>query len=55
MHKSWNLLDVERLTGIQLTESFAMGHSSSVSGLYFAHPNPVTSAWPQPVGRLCRA
>ena len=34
----WNLLDVEKHTGIQLTESFAMWPGSSVSGLYFAHP-----------------
>ena len=34
----WKLLDVERNTGIQITESFAMWPGSSVSGLYFAHP-----------------
>jgi len=34
----WRLLDVERNTGIQITESFAMWPGSSVSGLYFAHP-----------------
>ncbi len=34
----WKLLDVERNAGIQLTESFAMWPGSSVSGLYFAHP-----------------
>jgi 5-methyltetrahydrofolate--homocysteine methyltransferase len=34
----WKLLDVERTTGILLTESFAMWPGSSVSGLYFAHP-----------------
>ena len=34
----WRLLDVESKTGIQLTESFAMWPGSSVSGLYFAHP-----------------
>ena len=34
----WNLLDVEKNAGIQLTESFAMWPGSSVSGLYFAHP-----------------
>jgi 5-methyltetrahydrofolate--homocysteine methyltransferase len=34
----WNLLDVEAKTGILLTESFAMWPGSSVSGLYFAHP-----------------
>jgi 5-methyltetrahydrofolate--homocysteine methyltransferase len=34
----WRLLDVERNTGMTLTESFAMWPGSSVSGLYFAHP-----------------
>jgi 5-methyltetrahydrofolate--homocysteine methyltransferase len=34
----WRLLDVEANIGIQLTESFAMWPGSSVSGLYFAHP-----------------
>ena len=34
----WDLLDVEPHTGIKLTESFAMWPGSSVSGLYFAHP-----------------
>ena len=34
----WTLLDVEANTGIQLTESFAMWPGSSISGLYFAHP-----------------
>ena len=34
----WRLLDVEKNTGIQLTESFAMWPGSSVSGFYFAHP-----------------
>ena len=34
----WELLDVERNAGISLTESFAMWPASSVSGLYFAHP-----------------
>ncbi len=34
----WSLLDVEKRTGITLTESFAMWPGSSVSGLYFAHP-----------------
>jgi 5-methyltetrahydrofolate--homocysteine methyltransferase len=29
---------VEATTGIRLTESFAMWPGSSVSGLYFAHP-----------------
>jgi 5-methyltetrahydrofolate--homocysteine methyltransferase len=34
----WTLLDVEAKTGIRLTESCAMWPGSSVSGLYFAHP-----------------
>ncbi|MGB6831402.1 MAG: vitamin B12 dependent-methionine synthase activation domain-containing protein, partial [Terracidiphilus sp.] len=34
----WRLLDVEAKTGITLTESYAMWPGSSVSGLYFAHP-----------------
>ncbi len=34
----WDLLDAEAHTGIRLTESFAMWPGSSVSGLYFAHP-----------------
>ena len=34
----WRLLDVESRTGIRITESFAMWPGSSVSGLYFAHP-----------------
>jgi 5-methyltetrahydrofolate--homocysteine methyltransferase len=34
----WSLLDVEANTGMQITESFAMWPGSSVSGLYFAHP-----------------
>jgi 5-methyltetrahydrofolate--homocysteine methyltransferase len=34
----WDLLDVEANTGMLLTESFAMWPGSSVSGLYFAHP-----------------
>ena len=34
----WELLDVEKHTGIRLTESCAMWPASSVSGLYFAHP-----------------
>ena len=35
----WDLLDAEKHTGIKLTESFAMWPGSSVSGLYFAHPD----------------
>ncbi|HEV2178607.1 MAG TPA: methionine synthase [Terriglobia bacterium] len=34
----WDLLGVERRTGIKLTESFAMYPAASVSGFYFAHP-----------------
>ena len=34
----WDLLTVEKNTGISLTESCAMWPASSVSGLYFAHP-----------------
>ncbi len=34
----WRLLNVEANTGMKLTESFAMWPGSSVSGLYFAHP-----------------
>ena len=34
----WQLLDVEKNIGMKLTESFAMWPGSSVSGLYFAHP-----------------
>jgi 5-methyltetrahydrofolate--homocysteine methyltransferase len=32
------LLDAEARTGVRLTESYAMWPGSSVSGLYFAHP-----------------
>ncbi|HLZ82611.1 MAG TPA: vitamin B12 dependent-methionine synthase activation domain-containing protein, partial [Caulobacteraceae bacterium] len=35
----FDLLDAEAATGIALTESFAMSPASSVSGLYFAHPD----------------
>jgi 5-methyltetrahydrofolate--homocysteine methyltransferase len=34
----WKLLDVEKNTGIQLTESMAMYPTAAVSGLYFSHP-----------------
>jgi 5-methyltetrahydrofolate--homocysteine methyltransferase len=33
----WNLLEVEKHTGMTLTEHFAMSPPSSVSGFYFAH------------------
>jgi 5-methyltetrahydrofolate--homocysteine methyltransferase len=46
----WSLLDVEARTGIRLTESCAMWPGSSVSGLYFAHPQSKYFA----VGRLGR-
>ncbi len=34
----WDLLDVERNTGIELTESYAMLPTAAVSGWYFSHP-----------------
>jgi 5-methyltetrahydrofolate--homocysteine methyltransferase len=34
----WELLDVEKNTGVKLTESMAMWPASSVSGYYFGHP-----------------
>jgi 5-methyltetrahydrofolate--homocysteine methyltransferase len=34
----WELLDVERSTGITLTESMAMWPGAAVSGFYFSHP-----------------
>lgn len=37
--KIWDLLDVEKHTGITLTENFAMNPAAAVSGWYFAHPN----------------
>ncbi len=46
----WQLLDVEARTGIQLTENFAMWPGSSVSGLYFSHPESKYFA----VGKLDR-
>jgi 5-methyltetrahydrofolate--homocysteine methyltransferase len=46
----WKLLDAEKKTGIKLTESFAMWPGSSVSGLYFAHPESKYFA----VGKLGR-
>ncbi len=46
----WKLLDVEKQAGIQLTESCAMWPASSVSGLYFAHPDSKYFA----VGKLGR-
>jgi len=35
----WKLLDVEKNTGIKLTDSLAMFPTASVSGLYFSHPD----------------
>jgi 5-methyltetrahydrofolate--homocysteine methyltransferase len=46
----WSLLDAERKTGISLTESCAMWPGSSVSGLYFSHPESKYFA----VGKLGR-
>nr|WP_086937610.1 methionine synthase [Thaumasiovibrio occultus] len=34
----WQLLDVEKHTGMSLTESYAMWPGASVSGWYFSHP-----------------
>ncbi len=34
----WELLDVKRNTGIELTENYAMVPTAAVSGWYFAHP-----------------
>ena len=36
--KIWDILDVEKYTGIKLTESRAMLPASSVCGWYFSHP-----------------
>jgi 5-methyltetrahydrofolate--homocysteine methyltransferase len=46
----WTLLNAEDKTGIKLTENFAMWPGSSVSGLYFAHPDSKYFA----VGKLGR-
>ncbi|HEX7673773.1 MAG TPA: methionine synthase [Bdellovibrio sp.] len=35
--KIWKLLDAEKLTGVALTENFAMTPPASVSGYYFMH------------------
>lgn len=35
----WKLLDVEKNTGIKLTESLAMVPTAAVCGLYFTHPD----------------
>lgn len=34
----WQVMDVEKNTGIGLTESLMMVPAAAVSGLYFAHP-----------------
>ena len=34
----WQLLDVEKNTGICITDSYAMMPAASVSGFYFSHP-----------------
>jgi len=34
----WELLDVDRSAGIELTESMAMWPGAAVSGWYFSHP-----------------
>jgi 5-methyltetrahydrofolate--homocysteine methyltransferase len=46
----WELLDVEKTTGIELTESMAMWPGASVSGWYFSHPQAQYFV----VGRLAR-
>jgi len=35
----WRLLEVEKNTGVKLTENMAMWPAASVSGFYFAHPD----------------
>lgn len=46
----WELLDVEKHTGIELTDSMAMWPGASVSGWYFSHPKSQYMV----VGRLGR-
>jgi len=46
----WRLLDAESNTGIELTESFAMLPTASVSGFYLAHPQSAYFA----VGKIGR-
>jgi len=36
--KLWDLLDVEKNTGMTLTSNYAMLPTASVSGWYFSHP-----------------
>jgi hypothetical protein len=40
----FRLLDAENTAGVKLTESYAMWPGSSVSGLYFSHPESFISA-----------
>ncbi|HKV97984.1 MAG TPA: methionine synthase [Gammaproteobacteria bacterium] len=35
----WQLLDVERRSGIKITEHYAMWPAAAVSGFYFSHPD----------------
>jgi 5-methyltetrahydrofolate--homocysteine methyltransferase len=46
----FELLEAERRIGVELTESYAMTPGSSVSGLYFAHPDAAYFA----VGKIRR-
>uniref|UniRef100_A0A8C6K536 Methionine synthase n=2 Tax=Melopsittacus undulatus TaxID=13146 RepID=A0A8C6K536_MELUD len=46
----WKLADIEKTTGIGLTESLAMIPASAVSGLYFSHPKSKYFA----VGKICK-
>ena len=46
----FDLLDVEKNTGITLTESFAMYPAASVSGFYFGHPQSKYF----PVGKIAK-
>jgi 5-methyltetrahydrofolate--homocysteine methyltransferase len=46
----WELLDVEKNAGIELTDSMAMWPGASVSGWYFSHPESQYFV----VGRLAR-
>eukprot|EP00794_Sanderia_malayensis_P019827 gene19827-21767_t len=46
----WKLMDIEKQTGIKLTDSLAMNPAASVSGLYFAHPKSYYFA----TGKICK-
>ncbi|MGH8316437.1 MAG: methionine synthase [Steroidobacteraceae bacterium] len=48
--KLWQLLDVERRSGIELTDSYAMYPTAAVSGWYFSHPE----AHYFPLGKIAR-